>query len=94
MTHAEVLAQYLRPGRRARSRRVLPRRHPSSRIDSVHLTDAGALAPALLARDVASAWRRLRQRRLDAAEIYPRPNNEMLRLQPKQVEALRLFVRD
>jgi hypothetical protein len=95
ITQADVLDYYLvlaGPRSTALSRRGSTR---PWRIDSVHLFDARALAADLLARGcrigVASS---VRNDPWDAAEIYPRPNNELLPVRPDQVEALRIFARD
>lgn len=95
MTQADVLDHYLvlaGPRGPAASSRGSTR---PWRIDSVHLFDARALAADLLVRGrrvgVASS---VRNDAWVAAEVYPRPNNELLQLQPEQDEALRLFARD
>ncbi len=95
MTSADVLDYYLvLAGPRAAAASSRGSTRPW-RIDSIHLFDARALAADLMARGrrvgVASS---VRNDAWDAAEVYPRPNNELLPLLPDQVEALRIFARD
>jgi hypothetical protein len=61
-------------------------------IESVYLFDAKQLLTELSSRGVRTGTASsVRNTQWDAAEIYPRPNNPLITLEPEQAALLRLF---
>jgi hypothetical protein len=63
-------------------------------IESVYLFDAKQVVTELGARGVRTGTASsVQAAQWDAAEIYPRPNNPLITVEPKQAALLRLFAR-
>jgi hypothetical protein len=61
-------------------------------IESVYLFDAKQVLTELSARSVRiGTASSLRKTQWDSAEIYPRPNNPLITVEPKQAALLRMF---
>jgi hypothetical protein len=61
-------------------------------IESVYLFDAKQVVSELSARGVSTGTASsVRTTQWDRAEIYPRPNNQLITVEPRQAELLRLF---